>query len=56
MDRVGSFAVIFGTGLVLVIAAVPELFQFLGAPTPDGIQVFLFGMLVGGSMMYIIDP
>lgn len=56
MDRVGSFAVIFCTGAVLVIASVPAVFQFLGAPAPDGIQEFFFGMLVGGSMMYIIDP
>ena len=55
MDRVG-FAVIFCTVAVLVIAAVPNLFEFLGTPAPDSIQVFLFGMLVGGSMVYVADP
>jgi hypothetical protein len=39
---------------VVAVAISPSVFNWFGAPFPDGMQLFLFGLVTGGSMGYII--
>jgi hypothetical protein len=39
---------------VVAVAISPAIFQWFGAPFPDGMQLFLFGLVTGSSIGYII--
>lgn len=39
---------------VVAVAISPYIFNWFGAPFPDGMQLFLFGLVVGSSMGYVI--